>query len=748
MSDPTAPDDGTERNPGTNQNTVADTVLAYSTADRLALVHQLIGGVPAELRAHPNFLVWRLEEREPGKKPTKVPYEAKNPSNRGSSTDSRKWCDFESALRAVESAGVDGLGFALQKELGIIAIDLDSCRNPITGEIQPWAQKIIDCHASYTEVSPSGTGIHIFIFGAMPVNGRRSGDIELYCEGRYVTVTGLHLSDTPRTIEHRQTEFEELFGDMLVGHRRVSQGETVGTPLELDDEEVISRAMAAANGEKFALLHQGDWRGAGYGSQSEADMAYCSLVGFWVGRDPVRIDRIFRGSGLMREKWDRALGDGGTYGSATLEKSLAALTEVYGSHPMRLGRKATWPDPMDDAAFIGPIGELVRTIEPHSEADPVALLANALGAFGSIVGPLPHLPVEADKHRMALFEVLVGESSKARKGTSWGHVREAFCAIDPQWRDRIMDGLSSGEGLIFQVRDETYKKEKNKLTGEYEEVIDDPGVDDKRLLAMEGEFASVLKVMRRDSNTLSAILRNAWDTGDLRVLTRNSPLKASGAHISIISHITKDELLRNLTATEMANGFANRFLWFCVRRSKKLPFGGSPDPMKLAAITGRIAKAVEFATHTDSIGWACQARDDWVALYDELSEGRPGMVGALTARGEAQVVRLAALYALSECCSEITSRHLSAAVAVWRYSEASVQFLYGDATGNDIADTLIEKLRENPGGLSRTQIRDLFSRHGKKGAVEPALRQLEGLGLARFEKRETGGKPAEVWFAA
>ncbi|MBU4557419.1 MAG: hypothetical protein KJ747_11170 [Actinobacteria bacterium] len=402
---------------------------------------------------------------------------------------------------------------------------------------------------------------------------------------------------------------------------------------------------------------------------------------------------------------------------------------------------------MDEVAFIGPLGELVRAIEPHSEADPVALLANALGAFGSVVGPLPHLPVEADKHRVALFEVLVGQSSKARKGTSWGHIREVFCAVDVAWRGRIMDGLSSGEGLIYQVRDETFKKEKNKSTGEYEEVIDDQGVEDKRLLIMEGEFANVLKVMKREANTLSAILRNAWDTGDLRVLTRNCPLKATGAHISVISHITKDELLRNLTATEMANGFANRFLWFCVRRSKKLPFGGSPDPVRLAAITGRIAEAVAFATQAGSIGWTSEARDDWVALYDDLSEGRPGMVGALTARGEAQVVRLAALYALSECGGEITPRHLSAAVAVWRYSEASVRFLYGDATGNDVADTLIEKLREAPDGLSRTQIRDLLSRHGKKAAVEPALRQLEGLGLARFEKHETGGKPAEVWFA-
>ncbi|MCG2807352.1 MAG: hypothetical protein L6413_03670, partial [Coriobacteriia bacterium] len=742
-----APDNNADRNPGTNLNTESDVVLTYSTADRFALVQQLMG-VPADLQALPIFLGWRYEVRKVGEKPTKVPYRVALPTTKASSTDESTWGGFETALRAVRTTDLDGIGVGLLRRLGIIAVDLDGCRDPDTGDIDTWAQQIIDGLASYTEVSPSGTGIRIFIFGTMPVNGRRSGQIELYCEGRYVTVTGLHIVDTPRAIQHRQEQFDELFGEMFVPPRATAHPDgPTSAALELDDKEIVQRASEAANGDKFILLRNGNWNAAGYGSHSEADMAYCSLVGFWVGHDHDRIDRIFRASGLMRDKWDRVLGSSATYGSVTIEKALASLTDVYGSSPMHVGRTTSWPDPMDEVAFIGPLGELVRAIEPHSEADPVALLANALGAFGSVVGPLPHLPVEADKHRVALFEVLVGQSSKARKGTSWGHIREVFCAVDVAWRGRIMDGLSSGEGLIYQVRDETFKKEKNKSTGEYEEVIDDQGVEDKRLLIMEGEFANVLKVMKREANTLSAILRNAWDTGDLRVLTRNCPLKATGAHISVISHITKDELLRNLTATEMANGFANRFLWFCVRRSKKLPFGGSPDPVRLAAITGRIAEAVAFATQAGSIGWTSEARDDWVALYDDLSEGRPGMVGALTARGEAQVVRLAALYALSECGGEITPRHLSAAVAVWRYSEASVRFLYGDATGNDVADTLIEKLREAPDGLSRTQIRDLLSRHGKKAAVEPALRQLEGLGLARFEKHETGGKPAEVWFA-
>jgi hypothetical protein len=705
-------------------------------------------GVPASLRALPIFVGWRYEQRVGGAKPTKVPYRAAAPRHRASSTDRGTWTGFETAVAAYEKGQFDGIGFGLRKEDRIVVWDLDGCRDPETGAIEPWAHQIISRLNSYAEPSPSGTGVHILIRADMLLDGRRTTGIEVYSNKRYLTATGEHLEGTPRTIEERQAEFDglylELFGGDLPADR--PRAIAVGSLLAGSDDDVVRRASAAANGQKFAALHSGAWESAGYGSQSEAELAYCRLLAFWVGADPGRVDRIFRSSGLMRDKWDRQLG-AGTYGSVTISTALGGLTEVYGTES-QASPAIAWPQSIDEAALIGPIGDLVRALEPHSEADPVALLVNALVAFGSIVGSSPHFLVEADRHRMRLFSVLVGQRSKARKGTSWGHVRDVFCAIDPEWKNRIMDGLSTGEGLIYQVRDETYKKEKDRNTGTYEEVLDDPGVDDKRLLIMEGEFASVLKVARRDTNTLSAIVRNAWDTGDLRVLTRNSPLKATGAHVSILSHITKDELLRNLTATEMANGFANRFMWFCVRRSKKLPFGGSPDKDALATIAHRLADAVRFASRAGKVTWTDEASDEWVRLYDDLSEGRLGMVGAMTARGEAQVVRLAALYALTECSTQIGLHHLEAAVAVWRYSEASVRHLFGAATGNDIADTVLARLRENPGGLSRTQIRDLFSRHAGKSAIDPALCQLEGLGLARIEIRETGGRPAEVWTAA
>ena len=161
--------------------------------------------------------------------------------------------------------------------------------------------------------------------------------------------------------------------------------------------------------------------------------------------------------------------------------------------------------------------------------------------------------------------VLVGDTSKGRKGSSWGHIERLAKNADAGWGDRVESGLTSGEGLIWAVRDANGIEKGEKA---------DHGVTDKRLLVFEPEFANVLRVLERQGNRLSAVVRDAWDGRTLRTLTRTTSAKASGAHISIIGHITSDELRRYLDRTEVANGLGNRFLWACVRRSKVLPEGG------------------------------------------------------------------------------------------------------------------------------------------------------------------------------
>jgi len=408
--------------------------------------------------------------------------------------------------------------------------------------------------------------------------------------------------------------------------------------------------------------------------------------------------------------------------------------------------KTTEPWPIiDGAAYYGLAGKIVRTIAPHSEADSVALLSQILVFFGNVIGNSARYQVEADHHHANLFVTLVGRSAKGRKGTSGGRVRSVIQAVDQQWiEERMKGGLSSGEGLINEVRDEVQKwnPKKKKL-----EIVD-PGVNDKRLMVIEAEFGNALAVMERPGNTLSPTIRKAWDGHTLSSLTKNCPLKATKPHISIVGHITEDELRAGITRTEMANGFANRFLFVCVRRSKLLPHGGSLDETETQSLGDRIKAAVEMGKTVGRLQMTETARRQWETIYPDLSAERPGLLGAITARAEAQCVRLAMIYALLDQQEKIDEPHLRAALAVWEYCEASAARIFGAALGDPVADEIMRALvQAGSAGMTRTAIRDLFGRHRSGERIGMALSLLITKGRARMEEKTTGGRPSETWFA-
>jgi hypothetical protein len=384
-------------------------------------------------------------------------------------------------------------------------------------------------------------------------------------------------------------------------------------------------------------------------------------------------------------------------------------------------------------ALYGLAGDVVRAVEPFTEADPAAVLIQFIVAFGNCIGGGSHCAVEATRHGLNLFAVLVGETSKARKGTSWGHIRRLFDRVDSEWTsNRVTGGLSSAEGLINEVRDE----------------IDVP--TDKRLMVVQDEFASVLRIMSREGNNLSPILRSAWDCGTLRTLVKANPLKATNAHISMIGHITRPELLKYLSETEGHNGFANRLLWVCVKRSKCLPEGGMVPLQTLAELSDRITSAVEWARlEARELRRNDESRKLWAAVYQKLSEGQPGLLGAATSRAEAQTLRLSAVYAALDCSPIIRIDHLRAALAVWDYAFASARFIFGDATGDAVADRIREAL-ESAGaeGLTRTGLSEIFKRHVSSERIGQALAQLAGCGLAESSRIETEGRSIEVWRSA
>ena len=319
-----------------------------------------------------------------------------------------------------------------------------------------------------------------------------------------------------------------------------------------------------------------------------------------------------------------------------------------------------WPEPIAESALHGPAGEFVKLIEPHTEADPIALLVQFLISFGVAAGRHAHLRIEASRHYPTEFCVLAGASGKGRKGSSWEHVEALLAAADPEFvSDRLVSGLSSGEGLIAEVRDPL-------------DANDTAAPVDKRLLVLEPEFAQVMKVLAREGNTLSPVIRNSWDGERLQALVRNSPLRASEAHVGIVAHITKDELLRYLNATELANGFFNRFLLIAVRRSKLLPFGGTLTREHLDRLKGKLRAALADARTRGELTFDPEARERYSNAYERLSAAQPGMFGAATGRAEAHTIRLALIYALLDSSPVITLPHLEAALALWRYARDSM----------------------------------------------------------------------------
>jgi hypothetical protein len=407
---------------------------------------------------------------------------------------------------------------------------------------------------------------------------------------------------------------------------------------------------------------------------------------------------------------------------------------------------APWPE-IAPEAFHGLAGKIVHVIEPHTEADPVGILFQFLTMSGNLIGRTPYFAVEADRHYLNLFGCLVGETSKGPKGVSVGYPKRLLGTVDEVWAmSRLMSGLASGEGLIWYVRDPIYKQGKD---GEEECV--DTGEPDKRLLVVEPEFARILRVLAREGNTLSAIIRHAWDDGNLQTMVsgrRIASVRATGAHVSIIGHITVEELRRNLTETETSNGFANRFLWCCVRRSKLLPEGGMYPQEALAPLVHQLKTAVIAARKTGRMERDEAARTRWAAIYEELSEGKPGLVGHVTARAEAQVLRLSCLYALLDQPPIVQVAHLDAALALWRYCEASARYIFGDALGDALADEILHMLRAvAPNGLTRTDLYNAFGRNKKSTTIQRALAGLWRHQLVTYTTEATAGRPIERWFS-
>src|SRR5215218_8125342 len=269
------------------------------------------------------WLCWRFEERDG--KPTKVPYDPST-GEKAESTNPKTWTSYEKAVSECKKHGYEGIGFVFTPEDDLCGVDLDKCLDPETGKLERWAREVIEELNSYTEISPSGKGVHVLVRATLPEGRNRKGRFEAYDRGRYFTVTGKHLAGTPQTIEVRQEALQSIVRRVFGEESANGHAKPVAAPELVDnglyDSEVIQKALAASNRARFSRLWNGDT--SGYGSQSEADLALCGMLAFWTGGDASRIDSLFRQSGLYRKKWERK-----DYRNRTITEALSGKTEFY-----------------------------------------------------------------------------------------------------------------------------------------------------------------------------------------------------------------------------------------------------------------------------------------------------------------------------------------------------------------------------------------------------------------------------------
>ncbi len=409
------------------------------------------------------------------------------------------------------------------------------------------------------------------------------------------------------------------------------------------------------------------------------------------------------------------------------------------------------PAPSFDLAdCYGPLGEWVRLWSPHTEAPPVAVYAVALATCGALIGRGPAVYFGNGAHHTRLFPILIGPSGAGRKGTALNvGARELLRRVDADFaRARVVSGLSSAEGLIAEVRDATAPKRdpsgKTLLAG-------DDGVEDKRLLVIEGEIGGALEAMSREGNRLSAIMRDAWDGVDLRSLVKRDPQRATEPHIVIVGAITAPELRALLKKTSVVNGLANRFLPIWCSRAHLLPEDSHPDATECARVVRSITQSLDTARSIRTAEWTPDAAAQWRGDYERLTivEDPSDTIRTLLERGAPYVRRIAFLLALLDGTRRIDTQHLNAALSLWRYVADTWRYVYHDGSRRSaLAEKLLSALTDaGPEGLTRTSIRDSVICSGDVPAerITLALTELSGAGLAVVATEPTRGRPTERW---
>lgn len=676
--------------------------------------------IPVELKGQDHFVCWSYEIRK-GER-TKVPKNPRTGKN-AMSNNPKTWGTLAEATRYYEAHknnGIAGIGFELgDKATALVGWDLDHCHDSETGAIEPWALDIVKRLDSYTEVTPSGTGLRIFVTAILPPEGRKKGDIECYDSGRFLTLTGAHLEETPFTIEERHSQVEALHKEIFDAKEN-QQTQGPRTVVETgDDSEILDRARSAKNGAIFSKLWTGDWKGAGYTSQSEADMALCLHLAFWTGRDAERIDRLFRQSGLMREKWDEKHGRD-TYGNITIEKAIASAGDVYKGHignkhngdsqPAEQGIEGLqFPD-----VISGLAGEFSKAFSAVLEVPPHFFFMSFLTCLGNIISDKVSIDSEL-RIEPRLYTLLLGQSADDRKSTALsrtvGFFRETLTDFNVCW------GVGSAEGLQERLN------------------------EGKKLVLSFDEFKQFVSKCRIDSSVLLSCVTSLFENTWYESHVKGKSFKLPDVHVSLLAASTVDTYQKTWDPAFTAIGFNNRLFLVPGQGERKFAF-----PVRVSdEVKDELRQRLGLILQTVSGGLELKLTDEARALYERWYMGREQ--GSIHSRRlDTYATRLMMLLAVNNFSHTIDTEIVKKATALcdWQYR---VRQLYDPIDADNVMAVMEERIRRVLGARGSLTDRELQQHTNAKRTGQwffsQAKQNLVHAGEIRFD--EKAKKWAYVW---
>lgn len=700
--------------------------------------------IPPELQRVDQWVLWRTEQR--GVKPTKVPYGART-GEHAKSTDPATWGSFEDACKAFVGGTYDGIGFVFSEYDPYCGIDLDDCVEG--GAIESDRRRWMETLDSYSEFSPTATGVHVIVKAGKP--GTRSKNsalgVEMYDRGRFFTMTGDRVPRTTKVIYSRQDEVQRLYDEWFASADDERQPLPT-QPIDIDDEKLLEAAFSnPKNGQAIRLLWDGDL--TGYASHSEADLALCAHLAFYTGRDAGRIDRMFRSSGLYREgKWDRT-----DYREGTLNKATASTFATY--EPYRNGSNGTPPPPPD----WGDGGSSAPADAPEAEQDddapgvsPLDVAPNpnlSLGwidDYAEITSEMTGSPYEFNRHiglvivatatqrrarlRMAfgdiypnIYSALIARSSVFHKTTAMQKSRQVLGHAN---LDRLLlSELATSEGLLKQ------------LQGQSSGLI----LRDEIGTLFDSHNTKYLRNLKPDLTAL-------YDCQPYSRRLSNDEIKVERPFLSILGATTPQRFYESVGLTDWMDGFLARWLFVIPE--------GEPDFDAMTMLyqqkhAEQLTRLGERLAHIDRqreqdftlVGESHELWDQWQrAAAKEAYYFGDDVTASIVTRYSAYALKFAIILSAANGkeWGRIEPDTMQSAIHLADSYKRVVHTILGEKQNFGISGAKLQKVFKVIAHLQGTGITTSKlqqSCHMKKGELDPCLEKLLEVGAIM---RESSGK--------